>query len=46
MTVTAFRPIVEGDLAPDFDLPSLKGGSAKLSDYRGKKIVLFMWASW
>ena len=40
------RTIVAGDTAPDFELPSLSGGSARLSDYRGRKVVLFMWASW
>ena len=29
-----------GDVAPDFALPSNKGGSVKLSDYRGKKNVV------
>ena len=42
----AVRPIVAGDPAPAFELPSLTGGSVRLSDYRGKKVVLFMWASW
>ena len=46
MASTALRTIVAGDPAPDFDLPSLSGSSVRLSDYRGKKIVLFMWASW
>ena len=40
------RTIVAGDAAPDFELPSLGGGPVRLSDYRGRKIVLFMWASW
>jgi len=35
-----------GEEAPDFALPSLDGNPIKLSDYRGKKVVLFMWASW
>ena len=35
-----------GDTAPDFALPSLDGGLVSLSDYRGGKMVLFMWASW
>ena len=25
---------------------ALDGGEVRLSDYRGKKLVLFMWASW
>ena len=40
------RTIVAGSMAPDFELPSLSGGSARLSDYLGSKVVLFTWASW
>lgn len=29
-----------GDMAPDFDLPSTKGGRVKLSDFRGKNTVV------
>ena len=46
MTGTTIRPIVAGDPAPDFELPSLTGGLVRLSDYRGRKVALFMWASW
>ncbi len=46
MRSVASRPIVAGDPAPDFELPSLAGGSVRLSDYLGTKVVLFMWASW
>ena len=35
-----------GDAAPDFALRALDGEEVKLSDYRGKRLVLFMWASW
>ena len=35
-----------GDKAPDFALTSLKGMSVSLSDYIGKKVVVFIWASW
>ena len=31
---------------PDFLLPSIDGGFGRLSDYRGKKVLLFNFASW
>ena len=30
----------EGDMAPDFTLPSTAGGKVKLSDFRGKNTVV------
>ena len=35
-----------GDEAPGFTLPSLDGEAVSLSEFRGKKLILFMWASW
>lgn len=32
--------------APDFELPDLDGKMHRLSDYRGKKVLLSAWASW
>ncbi len=32
--------------APDFQLPDLEGKLHRLSDYRGKKVLLLAWASW
>ena len=31
---------------PDFLLPSIDGGFGRLSDYRGRKVLLFNFASW
>ncbi|MFD2117384.1 TlpA disulfide reductase family protein [Paenibacillus yanchengensis] len=36
----------KGNIAPDFVLESLDGEERKLSDYRGKKVILNMWATW
>jgi thioredoxin-dependent peroxiredoxin len=30
-----------GQMAPDFELPNQDGQTVKLSDYRGKKVILF-----
>ena len=35
-----------GTQVPDFTLPTLDGKQVRLSDFRGKRVVLFMWASW
>lgn len=32
--------------APDFTLPDLQGKPHRLSDFRGKKVLLVTWASW
>jgi len=37
---------VRGAKAPDFELTSLDGRKVKLSDYRGKAVVLNFWATW
>ncbi len=36
----------KGHVHPDFRLPTVSGGFQQLSDYRGKRVVLFNFASW
>ncbi|HEY5626078.1 MAG TPA: redoxin domain-containing protein [Dehalococcoidia bacterium] len=36
----------EGALAPDFLLQEVEGGETRLSDYRGRPVVLNFWATW
>jgi thiol-disulfide isomerase/thioredoxin len=37
---------MKGGLAPDFTLQSLEGQTVRLSDYRGKAVLLNFWATW
>ena len=36
----------KGTLAPDFTLESLDGKNMRLSDFRGKAVLLNFWATW
>lgn len=38
--------LVVGEPLPDIALTTLDGGSARLSDYRGRLVVLNLWATW
>ncbi|ASK61318.1 alkyl hydroperoxide reductase [Virgibacillus phasianinus] len=35
-----------GEIAPDFELSTLDGGTVKLSDFRGQRVMLNFWATW
>lgn len=35
-----------GFLAPEFELPTLDGNRVRLSDLRGKRVVINFWATW
>jgi peroxiredoxin len=35
-----------GETVPDIVLPGLDGNPVELSSFRGKKLLVFMWASW
>jgi len=44
-------PVMRGSfyssrIAPDFAVPDRKGKIVHLSDFRGKKVLVFTWASW
>ena len=46
-TIPAFRQTtLESGIAPDFELPDRTGEIVRLSDYRGKKVLIVTWASW
>jgi thiol-disulfide isomerase/thioredoxin len=38
--------VQEGKPAPNFELATLEGDTFKLSDYKGKKVILNFWATW
>ncbi len=40
------RAFFRGGEAPDFALPDRDGNIVRLSDFRGKKVLLLTWASW
>ena len=39
-------PLAAGVLAPDFEARDLAGKAVRLSDFRGKVVVLDFWAPW
>jgi peroxiredoxin len=45
-TKTVEFGVQEGNKAPDFQLKTLDGVYVKLSDFRGKKVILNFWATW
>lgn len=42
----AKRGIQAGSPAPDFQLENMSGKMVKLSDYKGKTVILNFWATW
>jgi beta-lactamase regulating signal transducer with metallopeptidase domain/thiol-disulfide isomerase/thioredoxin/DNA-binding beta-propeller fold protein YncE len=46
ITATLFDTLDVGELAPDFVAERLDGGTARLSELRGKLVLLDFWATW
>ena len=45
--VPAVRSVgLESGIAPDFEVTERNGATLRLSDLRGRKVVLFTWSSW
>ena len=45
-TFTKPPAIAVGAVAPDFSFPDLEGKTISLSDYKGKLVLLNIWATW
>ena len=40
------KAFLESAMAPDFALTDRNGDTVRLSDFRGKKVLIVTWASW
>ncbi len=40
------RTGLDSAIAPDFEVTERNGNTLRLSDLRGRKVVLFTWSSW
>ncbi|MBS3109108.1 redoxin domain-containing protein [Candidatus Woesearchaeota archaeon] len=40
------KPVAIGEMAPDFGLEALDGRTVKLSEFRGKPVIINFWATW
>jgi hypothetical protein len=46
MTSTTTTTPRVGDALPPIVLPGLDGRAIRISEYRGQRLLVFMWASW
>lgn len=46
LTLKTYHVLIPGDPAPDFTALTYDGRSIKLSDYRGKYVLIDFWATW
>ncbi|MDW0111450.1 TlpA family protein disulfide reductase [Sporosarcina aquimarina] len=45
-TSEAVQGLGQGETPPDFEMKTLDGDTVKLSDLKGKKVILNFWATW
>lgn len=38
--------LIVGQSLPDLTLPDLNGQPVRLADFRGKRLLLYVWGSW
>ena len=46
LSILCFSAISQNIKAPDFKLNTIDGKEIKLSDFKGKKVILNFWATW
>jgi peroxiredoxin len=44
--IASMESMASGSMAPDFSAATPEGGTLKLSDFRGKYVMIDFWASW
>jgi len=46
MVPSSRKAFLDSAVAPDFELVDRNGDTVKLSNFRGKKVLIITWASW
>ncbi len=46
MVLAQISPVTGNLPAPDFELEDLEGNTVRLSELRGKMVLLFFWTTW
>jgi peroxiredoxin len=42
----SYRPVITGSMAPDFAMTAMDGSTETVEQYRGKVVLLNVWATW
>jgi hypothetical protein len=45
-TIGTAHRLAIGDVMPEVELPDLDGRTRCLGEFRGRPLLIFMWASW